>query len=297
MSTLDEIKNICLSRRTQADKVKELCDKFSFKKKDAENTIKNVLFVARMQTKVQAVQTTTYTYGVEIECYNVDKYELIELLRTRGVDCCDEGYNHTTRTHYKMVSDSSIHGASPVEIVTPVLKDLASLKVVCDSLAYVGARVNRSCGLHVHIGAESFTPRQVFNIAMNYDMCWSAICSFMPQSRRHNAYCEKMKGYELSGILNHVNGTIMDMTYEVNDRYNAVNLKAYQRHRTIEFRQHSGTIEFEKISNWIKFITALVEFSRDGLVSDKKIRVEELNFLPEEVKNYYIERARHFDND
>ena len=40
-------------------------------------------------------------------------------------------------------------------------------------------------------------------------------------------------------------------------RYYKLNLAAYIRHETIEWRQHSGTVEFEKIVLWVALTQAL----------------------------------------
>jgi hypothetical protein len=45
-------------------------------------------------------------------------------------------------------------------------------------------------------------------------------------------------------------------------RYARVNLEAWRRHRTIEFRQHGGTVEAEKALAWIRFGLGFIEESR-----------------------------------
>jgi hypothetical protein len=42
-------------------------------------------------------------------------------------------------------------------------------------------------------------------------------------------------------------------------RYIKLNLQSYVKYGTIEFRQHSGTIEFEKMYNWILLTQQMVE--------------------------------------
>ena len=49
-------------------------------------------------------------FGVEIEFLRpsqTTQEEIANALRGMGVECRVEGYNHTTRTHWKIVSDSS----------------------------------------------------------------------------------------------------------------------------------------------------------------------------------------------
>ncbi len=55
-------------------------------------------------------------------------------------------------------------------------------------------------------------------------------------------------------------------------RYFKINPKSYARHNTIEFRQHSGTVEFEKISNWVRFLGNLITFSETNTVTDATLQ-------------------------
>ena len=73
------------------------------------------------------------------------------------------------------------------------------------------------------------------------------------------------------------------------DRYYKVNAVAYDRHKTIEFRQHSGTIEYEKISNWVMFLARLVEYSYKNEIASCE-SIEEIPFLKEREKEYFINR-------
>lgn len=45
-------------------------------------------------------------------------------------------------------------------------------------------------------------------------------------------------------------------------RYFKVNLMSFQRHGTIEFRQHSGTVNATKIANWVRFLGQFIDNSK-----------------------------------
>lgn len=60
------------------------------------------------------------TFGVELEIVHGNKRQLRNAIRRRGVACEIEGYNHATRTNWKIVSDASVIGG--YELVSPVLK-------------------------------------------------------------------------------------------------------------------------------------------------------------------------------
>jgi hypothetical protein len=87
------------------------------------------------------------------------------------------------------VSDGSIRGDNPIECVSPILNGARggfdTLKACCASLREVGAMVNRSTGLHVHVGGR-ITEKQYANTFANYYYLESVIDSFMSPSRREN---------------------------------------------------------------------------------------------------------------
>ncbi|MDR0682823.1 MAG: amidoligase family protein [Dysgonamonadaceae bacterium] len=96
---------------------------------------------------VTASKSVCHTLGVEIECFCVDKQRFNELCTAKGVELQTESYNHNTKPHFKIVSDSSIQGENAIECVTPVLRNKAgfdNLEKVCDALNEVDALVNRS---------------------------------------------------------------------------------------------------------------------------------------------------------
>ncbi len=65
-----------------------------------------------------------------------------------------------------------------------------------------------------------------------------------------------------------------------------MNAESFMRHGTVEFRQHAGTVEFNKISNWIRICGMLITKSKTDLV-DSLTQV-----LPETLINYVSERKR-----
>lgn len=93
-------------------------------------------------------------FGIEIEAYNCSRERLARELREAGIEVVVEGYNHTTRPHWKLVTDSSLNGNDTFELVSPILvgeTGLRELEKVCWVLDLCDVKVNESCGLHVHI--------------------------------------------------------------------------------------------------------------------------------------------------
>ena len=96
------------------------------------------------------------TFGIEIECFlprgcvRVGAYHAGVELGSRfpaGWNAQRDGSLRTT-----------LRGYEGVEIVSPVLRGregLEQVRQVAALLQELGARVNRTCGLHVHVGATS----------------------------------------------------------------------------------------------------------------------------------------------
>lgn len=203
-------------------------------------------------------------FGVEIEfIFYGDIHGVAAKLNEYGVTTVVEGYNHQTRTHWKIVHDASCGW----ELVSPPMSGesgLEEIRKACRALVDSGARVNRRCGLHVHVDANGLSVEAVKTICRRYVKFGQEIDSFMPASRRanNNVYCRNNDAALYDRNFN----SIYDMAYhegrsDGNARYKKVNIQSYLRHGTVEFRQHSGTTNGSKICNWVRFCLGFVEKS------------------------------------
>ena len=257
-----------------------------------------------------ALQNSARTFGIEIECVAPrDACYVAQELTAAGVDCRNEGYNHTTRTWWKIVSDSSVHGRGySMEIVSPPMsgaEGLRQTKIVCDVLKRMGVTVNSSCGLHVHHDAHDFRPADFVRVAEFYRRFEGVFDGMMPASRRadrHSLLHSMSRFRTLGSMLSRVGLTMSYLQNEFYDRYFKVNISAFWRHGTIEFRHHGGTINFRKIASWVKMTGAIMEWARGttdipaaGLDRDSNATAmfAALN-LPEAVRRFAERRAARF---
>lgn len=213
-------------------------------------------------------------FGVELELVEITREQAVRALTGVGIAVREEGYNHETRRHWKIVSDSSVGGG--FEVVSPVLQGEAGLDEVrkaATALDDMGATANRNCGYHVHLDAEGLTARDIRAIVTRYADHESEIDAFMPPSRRRNSngYCSSVIELARSERFQNA-GTIRDLVNAQGGRYFKVNLQSYYVHKTIEFRQHSGTINAAKVTNWVRFLQQFVEACRRPASTEIAVR-------------------------
>lgn len=130
------------------------------------------------------------------------------------------------------------------------------------------AYVNNTCGAHVHFDMRvvpgAANPAEAEKLVKQYGArlarCVPALKMILPKSRRNNQFC-------LNAINDMGKKELNDPHHIDKERYAFVNLKSYRRHETIEVRGHSGTLNAEKLLNWIalceKIMTTRIRFRSD----------------------------------
>ena len=232
------------------------------------------------------------TFGVEIEFVGAQLSALEIHMQTElqgtGIAVHREGYNHNVRNHWKIVSDASVsrhidysrNDAIGGEVVSPILRGQAGLdeleKVLDAMNSHPDVSVNVTCGLHLHISWDNMTTQQIKNIVRRYALFEDNFDSMMPNSRRNSRWCANIS--RNSSLLRSVEGhrgSVRDMANcGGGDRYRKVNLTPLARYGTIEFRQHSGTTDFDKVSNWVKLMSDFCDASQQAATSGAPVNKE-----------------------
>lgn len=296
--TLEQIKTRVFGIGSKASKINWLKAECGMSDSQANEIWRNLWSrddAPERPSRPREARALRFTIGVEIEAINIDRDRIRRSIEADGIPTRDDyySYNHNdSRDTYKFMSDSSLNGHNPCEIVSPILRTTTTLKTVCKHINAAGGTANSSCGLHVHVGAESMSPAAIRRIVINYGRIEAAIDSFMPASRRGNCRWAASMATPATRLLTMSNPTMSDIQYACNhDRYYKVNVMAYNRHKTIEFRQHSGTTNYAKIENWIKFVTALCDYSiRHEELLPVITNINDLPFLNATQKAYYSAR-------
>lgn len=261
-------------------------------------------YLAGVRAEGQTVVNTNRQFGVEIEFYNVRPATVIQALAEVGIDCEYEGYNHHTRPHWKIVRDGSVTPrntgeGSGLEMVSPILSGtdgLRQLETVLSVMARVGAKVNSTCGLHVHIDQAGLTDIQRRNYFLAYVMNQQNFDRLVSPSRRafRNNYT---RAYDENEIVEFTEAVVQGQTdFYTSARYHNLNVTSYGKYGTFEVRHHQGTLNARKVINWVKLNLALHTWAktvREDTVPAKFASVEDMLTViavDDEVKTFWLRR-------
>ena len=113
----------------------------------------------------------------------------------------------------------------------------------------------------------------------------------MPESRRNNNYCRSLRNITEQKINDAQSINDLQQVAFENTRYFKVNPQSYSRHKTIEFRQHAGSINYDKISNWVLFLNGLVTFAQQRPIASGTA-LNDIPFLSDEQKSFFRLRTK-----
>lgn len=235
---------------------------------------------------------TNRRFGVEIEFLRtVRKQEVVDAVRAEGIACENEDYNHRDCiSHWKVITD----GSCGLEIVSPILSGedgLQQVEKVCKALNSLGAKVDKTCGLHVHVDATNLTQQQITRVFLAYARHEKLFDALMPESRRANnsSYSKSIRrALDTYYVEEYKTDIFRAYNQHIASRYYKVNLQSYVLHNTIEFRQHSGTTEAEKITNWVVLMVGFVE---ETIVRPISVKSNMLNCLADFKSLYGIKAS------
>ncbi|WP_462305155.1 amidoligase family protein [Acidaminococcus massiliensis] len=237
----------------------------------------------------------TLHFGIEMEMTGITRAQAANLMGAffgmgRGTH---KGGAYDTYTAsdakgrtWKAMSDSSIWAQRKVdgqiegatneyrtEVVSPILSydDIPKLQELVRTLRKAGALVNSSCGIHIHVGAEQFTPKTLRNLvnlmASKEDMIYHAL---QIDPIREGRYCQKTDGTFLAKLNKKQPQTMTEFAdiwyiqapFGRNEHYNCsryhgLNLHATFTKGTVEFRLFNGTLHAGEIKAYIQFCLAL----------------------------------------
>jgi Putative amidoligase enzyme len=219
----------------------------------------------------------TLKFGIEIETVGLGWAGLAAAIQkvvggTTGYIASGIAVTATDGRVWSVVRDGSLSGSVNGEIVSPVLTyaDLETLQNVVREVRQAGARVDSSCGIHVHVGAENFDARAVTNLIniMNKHELILEKALGVSESRLVR-YCKRVDATMMQRLQAQRPRTLAAMNrvwygQEVarpqrydSSRYHALNLNGFFVRKTVEFRLFNGSLHAGEVKSYIQLCLAL----------------------------------------
>ena len=181
--------------------------------------------------------------------------------------------------------DGSLDGNNPIELQTPPASANQLeyfIENATKSLREAGFRVNKSCGIHMHIDSEDFKTngQKIFRIVSIYYALEPLLYAMLPLSRRTNRFALPLRNWldevKMLELTNRKTISLQELEYvwykSRNDetvtankgrkydtsRYQGFNLHALFSTGHMELRHHQGSLNATKIKNWINLNLLIV---------------------------------------
>lgn len=213
--------------------------------------------------------------GLELEfCAKKTKQELGEMLADAGLT------NFVTLKGDGSVRPESGDHAHELCIILDQNQVRSKLAEIIKVLDAAGGYVNKTCGFHVHVDMRNRDSHKAFN---NLVAAQGILYRMNPISRKKNDYCKPTRGRDL-------------YKSQRQSRYKGVNAAAINRHNTIEVRIHAGTLNFDKIANWVDILLAVVDAPTiPGIIRSVKTLSKTIR-LPYALSQYMMQRVKLFES-
>ena len=225
-------------------------------------------------TDAQASQVSqmpfTNTLGFEFEGGGSQSRQQTAAALTRlGVPCNFEGYNHTTRAQWKIVTDATLSGVqNGMELVSPILTGEEGLKDLGKCLRATqeaGMFIHEQGGVHIHMGNQQWDLQHRKNILLNQVKVQKFFLKTIPQYREDmgrqwarpfdtsRRFTDRIRNANDIQTLARVTGT----------RYMLINI-TNTRQPTWEWRYPTGSLEVDTNVYSARLIDKLVQVSKFG---------------------------------
>ena len=164
-----------------------------------------------------------------------------------------------------------------LEVVSPALKlnqdgESEELKTGCDALMALRPRVDRQCGLHVHVDVSDFSWKELQKLLALWARYEPFFYSMVPQSRRNNHYTVAVRGetwaeahrndvaeyYPALRALKATSNRAFESACFDLGKYRTLRMNMWAVKGRVEFRMHSGTVSYEKIKRWVQLVLSVV---------------------------------------
>lgn len=246
-------------------------------------------------------------FGIEIETVGQTRATVAEAIRSVvggrvehvGTPFCYDPWHviDDQGGTWKVVADSSLSAVKRLqaEIVSPILNyaDLKTVQKIVRAVRRAGAKVNESCGIHIHLDAEPFDGRTLCNLAkIVYKQESIILKALKVQQARIANYAAPVEGRFIRRIEDKRPASKEELNplwygftnenpehYDIS-RYHGLNLHNVWYRGTVEFRWFEGTLHAGKVKSYIQLALAIGAKALNA----KSARSKKRDFNPESAK-------------
>lgn len=154
-----------------------------------------------------------------------------------------------------------------VRIIAQQTKLIGILKKVYSVLEKCDFKINKSCGLHVHLDMRN---RNASKSYTNLFHSLGLLFKLNP-TRRRNFYCKRNKYDQLHN----------EQYFSRYKRYRAINTLSLDRHQTLEVRLGEATTDVNRVINFAKLLVKIVDIKK----LDKPIEKTDTSSIDKYIKN------------
>ena len=177
---------------------------------------------------------------------------------------------------WTIMYDSSVNcqGGEECEFVTPkcTYADIETIQACIRALRKAGAKVDKSCGLHIHIDGANHDAKSLKNLAFTFRAKQDLIFKAVAPNRRDNYYCKPLTNDLVDNIkkVKKLDGEKMkdawyDTYWDTRDssahyhksRYHALNLHSLWYRGTVEFRLFNSTLHAGEVRAYLNLCLAM----------------------------------------
>lgn len=223
----------------------------------------------------------TLRYGIEIETVGLSREAAARAIAavvggTASQDpdnvTCWTATDPTGRT-WRAIPDGSLSGYTNAEIVSPILTyaDLEQLQEVVRAVKRAGAKVDESCGIHVHVDAAAFDAKKLCNLAkLVHQQEDLLIAALKVQPARLMRYTQRVEQRFINAIVEQPPRTMAELgaawygrpvdrrlAHYDSSRYHGLNLHSVWYRGTIEYRYFEGTLHAGKVKAYVQLCLAI----------------------------------------
>lgn len=277
------------------------------------------------QDAAEAIAEFFGTQAIHVADRTYDKWVAMDQENRKWTIMYDASIASTINNRVRHSGTSASRDPFKTEMVTPVLeyKDIEMLQEVVRVLRKRGAKVNSSCGIHIHIDGANHNAKSLRNainiLASKEDMLYRALNI---KENRSSRWCKKVNPQIVEKVNQLKPKTLNEMadiwysqswdsrsSHYNSTRYHGLNLHNIWYRGTMEFRLFEATLHAGEIKSYIQFCLAVSAQAINQRSANPKKTVSEneaftfrtwllrLGLIGDEFKTARLHLLKHLDGD